>query len=432
MKRKRYENSDKEVFSKCYLCEEYLQQITKDVNHSCLSCGEKNSRIILCSPSSIINKETGSEEDEERECEQSHSQYNSSNNNNFQLLNITENSTCSEYLTNNNITQTFNVTEENKNRLTFANHLNKSGNIISKIGILESGISQFTPVESTICSKLNLVGVKDSGNKKIHLLDMKGSLLMSINHRNSGEILFIPKLRTLAVVGINYTVEMYDISHLCSNNDKKEIILPILYTIISDHFDHVVIRGMGYCETKGLLALSDTFNKNISIYEITRAGYILHSSISLFIDTPEEIAISATGNCIILLHDHEFSIFMYEKYEGDKIDGEDINHLIPSIMKGKWNLEGKIKPSSSEQLYLTGIALHNRLKYFITCDPFRNQLLFFSLITHDLICSYRPKINSSNFYFKTPYNVCIDEDANLICVTDSWDRFITIFRSPII
>ena len=109
-------------------------------------------------------------------------------------------------------------------------------------------------------------------------------------------------------------------------------------------------------------------------------------------------------------------------------------------MKKEWREEGEIRPPRSLQPPLTsasGIAIHSPLNYFVICDEDNNRILFFNITTRDLICSYQPTLlpllphSSSPYYFQLPWGISIDEEADLISVSDIASHSISLFLSPI-
>ena len=239
-------------------------------------------------------------------------------------------------------------------------------------------------------------------------------------------------------------IEIFDISPLLpnihsNNNDDKTSDyntknknwkegIPLLYSIgkgsgrTEDHFHFKYPMGIGYCEGKGILAISDCNNQRIEIYNIRRDGYEHHSFISLPFK-PIHIAISSNGDLILVSNGSKVMIYKAEEEEGKK--------------KG-WSEEGEIRPPPSLRpplKYAMGIAIHSPLNYCVICD-YNHRILFFNITTRDLICSYQPTLPpplppTSSSYFQTPYGITIDEEADLISVSDIESHSISLFLAPI-
>ena len=108
--------------------------------------------------------------------------------------------------------------------------------------------------------------------------------------------------------------------------------------------------------------------------------------------------------------------------------------------KRGWREEGEMRPPPSLQPSLTsptGIAIHSPLNYCVICDYNNNRILFFNITTRDLICSYQPTLppprfpSSSPYYFQYAFGISIDEEADLISVSDIGSHSISLFLSPI-
>ena len=239
-------------------------------------------------------------------------------------------------------------------------------------------------------------------------------------------------------------IEIFDISPLLHNNNdyshddnKIEALYTIgtiretskIYTYFTeeDHFHFNEPHGIGYSEGKGILAISDRFNRRVEIYKIRRNGYEHHSFISLPFLFLERIAISSPGDIILVMGDdrvgkYYIKMFVYEEEEGEK--------------NIRWREEGEIRPPPSLHPPLTspsGIAIHSPLNYCVICDYNNDRILFFNITTRDLICSYQPTLPpllppSSSPY--SPWGISIDEEADLICVSEH-SNIISIFHAPI-
>ena len=75
--------------------------------------------------------------------------------------------------------------------------------------------------------------------------------------------------------------------------------------------------GIGNSEGKGILAISDYYNKRIEIYKIRRDGYEHHSFISLPI-YPFQIAISSPADLILIIDESKVQIYRGEEEEEGK------------------------------------------------------------------------------------------------------------------
>ena len=308
--------------------------------------------------------------------------------------------------------------------------------------IYRSKDNQFdNPSYITFSDKLNMMGISDWGNNKVKIMDKKGTLLRSFLVEKPGGIAIIPSLQLLAVSsGLKHVIEMFDISpllppnnnltHNNNNNDDSSSPLPLLYSIRKeglkgDNFQHPT--GIGYSEGKRILAVVDSGNNRIEIFKVRRDGCDHHSFIPLSI-TLLHIAISTPGDLILFCAfdaRNKTSVFIYKEDEKRKGTGK---NLI------SWRKEGEIRPPSLQPLAnARGIAIHSPLNYCVICD-FDYRILFFNITTRDLICSYQPTLpppSPSLYYFQIPYGISIDEEANLISVTDVGLNSISLFRSPI-
>ena len=273
-------------------------------------------------------------------------------------------------------------------------------------------------------------------------MDKKGALIRCFPFPRPRGIVIIPSLSLLAVSSsTKHVIEIFDISPLLppihnnkndplKNNNKWEGV-PLLYTIgkgkggIEDHFHFNTPNGIGYSEGKEILAISYYYNKRIEIYKIRRDGYEHHSFISLPIN-PRHIAISSPADLILVSDQSKVMIYIAEEVEEGK--------------KSEWREEGEIRPPPSLQHPLTsprGMAIHSPLNYCVICDRFNNRILFFNITTRDLICSYQPTLppplspTSSPYYFQGAYGISIDEEADLISVSDTSSHSISLFLSPI-
>ena len=106
----------------------------------------------------------------------------------------------------------------------------------------------------------------------------------------------------------------------------------------------------------------------------------------------------------------------------------------------RWREVGEMRPPPSLQpplKYPMGIAIHSPQNYCIICDFHNHRILFFILTTRDLICSYQPVLpplrppSLTPHYFQLLLGISIDEEADLIAVTDSGTHSISLLLSPI-
>ena len=301
------------------------------------------------------------------------------------------------------------------------------------------------PLYISYNDKLNMMAISDFIVNKVKIMDKKGALIRSFPIERPLGIAIIPSLNLLAVSsGDKQVIKMFDISPLLPippNNKKTSHIrhhddpslpLPLLYTIrkLSGPM------GIGYSEGKGILAISDSGNKRIEIYKIRRDGYDHHSFISL-LSNPHRIAISSPGD-LILFSAHTigkgnclvYTIYIYK-------EGREESNRRVKKKKILWREEGEIRAPPSLQPPLispSGIAIHSPLNYCVICDGNNHRILFFNITTRDLICSYQPTLPppSSSLYFHSLSGISIDEEANLISVSDVGSHSISLFRSPII
>ena len=325
-----------------------------------------------------------------------------------------------------------------------------------------------TPIYISYNDKLNMMAISDLSDNRVKIMDKKGALIRSFPIERPRGIAIIPSLNLLAVSSFDkHVIEMFDLSPLLPippnnmktshihHHDDPSLPLPLLYTIGNgrggpdDHFygngrgakegteDHFHLSGpMGnaYSEGKGILAISDCDNKRIEIFKIRRDGYDHHSFISLSI-YPHRIAISSPGDLILFSantkigNDSVFKINIYK--EGKEVNNEGAEKRI------SWRGEGEMRAPPSLQPPLTsarGIAIHSPLNYCVICDYHNHRILFFNITTRDLICSYQPTLPppSSSLYFQIPIGISIDEEANLISVSDIRSKRISLFHSPII
>ena len=334
--------------------------------------------------------------------------------------------------------------KEKRNKMIFSNQLIQNQNLLSHFG--SQGTDPFThfnyPLYITYNDKLNIIAVSDYYNNRVKIMDKKGALIRCFPFQYPRGIAIIPSLSLLAVSSYSKDViEIFDISPLLppihnnnkndplNNNNKWEEGVPLLYTIgkgrggIEDHFHFNHPYGIGYSEGKGILAISDYSNKRIEIYRIRRDGYEHHSFISLPIN-PHLIAISSPAD-LILVSD-QLKVMIY-KAEEEEEEGK----------KRGWREEGEMRLPPSLQPPLkspTGIAIHSPLNYCVICDYDNHRILFFNITTRDLICSYQPTLpppSSSPYYFQSLYGISIDEEADLISVSDVASNSISLFLSPI-
>ena len=336
--------------------------------------------------------------------------------------------------------------KEKRNKMIFSNQLIQNQNLLSHFG--SEGTDPFThfyyPQYITYNDKLNIIAVSDYDNNRVKIMDKKGALIRCFPFQYPTGIAIIPSLSLLAVSSEEkHVIEIFDISPLLPpihnnnkndplNNNKWEEGVPLLYTIgkgkggKEDHFHFNNPYGIGYSEGKGILAISDYYNKRIEIYKIRRDGYEHHSFISLPIN-PIHIAISSPADLILVSDRRKVMIY---KAEEEEEEGK----------KRGWREVGEMRPPLSLQPPLTspsGMAIHSPLNYCVICDYDNNRILFFNITTRDLICSYQPTLppplphSSSPYYFQTAYGISIDEEADLISVSDITSHSISLFLSPI-
>ena len=300
------------------------------------------------------------------------------------------------------------------------------------------------PCYITFNDKLNITAVSDCANNRVKIMDKKGALIRCFPFQIPRGIAIIPSLSLLAVSSYSkHVIEIFDISPLLppihnndndhpsnKNNNWKEGV-PLLYTIgkglgrRGDHFHFNSPMGIGYSEGKGILAISDYYNKRIEIYKIRRDGYDHHSFISMPI-YPFQIAISSPADLILVTDESKVHIYRGEEEEEGK--------------KRRWRGEGEMRPPPSLHPPLTsvrGMAIHSPLNYCVICDYNNSRILFFNITTRDLICSYQPTLplplppSSFPYYFQQPFGISIDEEADLIYVSDVKSHSISLFLSPI-
>ena len=342
--------------------------------------------------------------------------------------------------------------KEERNKMIFSNQLIQNQNLLLHFGSKGSTFAQFNfPLFLTFNDKLNIIAVSDYGNNRVSIMDKKGALIRCFPLQSPRGIAIIPTLNLLAVSSEGkYVIAMFDISPLlpCNNNNnighhssknnnnnnnkkkkkKKEEALPFLYCIgkgrggTEDHFHFHGPEGIGYSIGKGILAISDYYNKRIEIYKISRDGYEHHSFIPSLPFTPYQIAISSPGDLILVSNQHKVMIYKEEEKKG-------------------WREEGYLRSPPSLQPPLTsarGIAIHSPFNYCVICDIDNHRILFFNITTRDLICSYQPTLPSplppfstSSYYFQNPFGISIDEESDLISVTDLASHSVSNFLSPI-
>lgn len=359
--------------------------------------------------------------------------------------------------------------KEKRNEMIRSNQLILNHNLLSHFGSKGSKDHQFNfPYYISYNDKVNMMAISDYNNNRVKIVDKKGSFLRSFPVQYPYGIVIIPSLHLLAVSSRGkHVIEMFDLSPLLlpsndfinnnnNNKEKKSIIdeegkpttayepLPLLYTIgkgrggTEDHFHFNEPHGIAYSEGKGrgiysegkgkeeaFLAVSDNRNKRIEIYRIRRDGYDHHSFIPNLPFNPNHIAISSPADLILLPRGG--GVWMYKEEEGEEKGG-----------KMKWRCEGEIRSPPSLLPPLSnaeGVAIHSPLNYFVICDVNHHRVLFFNITTRDLICSFQPILPppspSSSFYFKTPWGISIDEEADLISVSGIGSHSISLFLSPI-
>ena len=334
--------------------------------------------------------------------------------------------------------------KEKRNKMIFSNQLIQNQNLILHFG--SEGSSPFTqfnfPLYITYNDKLNMIAVSDFGNDRVKIMDKKGALIRCFPFQSPKGIAIIPSLSLLAVSSqAKNVIEFFDISLLLpsnNNNDrsshkkKKKKISPPLHYIIGKgnggkvkHFHFNSPEGIAYSEGKGILAVSNYKNNRIEIFKLRRDGYENHSLIIPSLPfTPFHIAISSPGDLILVSDGSKVMIY---KEEEEEEEGK----------KRMWREEGEMRPPPSLQppvITIRGIAIHSALNYCVICDYDNNRILFFNLTTRDLICSYQPTLpppSSSSYYFQYPCGISIDEEADIISISDSGSNSISLFLSPI-
>ena len=230
--------------------------------------------------------------------------------------------------------------KEKRNKMIFSNQLIQNQNLLSHFGSL--GTDPFTHFNSPYCitynDKLNIIAVSDYSNHRVKIMDKKGALIRCFPFQSPRGIAIIPSLSLLAVSSNSkHVIEIFDISPLLppihnnnkndplNNNNKWEEGVPLLYTIgkgyggKEDHFHFNTPYGIGYSKGKGILAISDRYNKRIEIYKIRRDGYEHHSFISLPI-YPMYIAISSPAD-LILVSD-QLKVMIYKAEEEEEEEGK--------------------------------------------------------------------------------------------------------------
>ena len=316
---------------------------------------------------------------------------------------------------------------------------NNNQNLISHFGEYRSDLNQFNSKECiTYNNKLNIMGVSEYYKKRVKIMDKNGSIIRSFPVEYPRGIVIISSLNLIAISSFGkHVIEIYDLSPLLptinnniniNNNDEDEDYiknnsftnillfnnlnnnntienninnepLPLHYTIgkgrggREDHFHFNGLQGLAFSQGKSILAIADSNNQRIEIFKLTREGYEHHSFISTSPFNLNEISISPAGDIII------FSTYSYDKInfkifkeeeggrEGWKDDGE---ILIPSSLDPPLN-----NPR--------GIAVHSSLNYFVICDEDNHRILFFNILTRDLICSFQPVQTLPLPPFTSPY-----------------------------
>ena len=144
---------------------------------------------------------------------------------------------------------------------------------------------------------------------------------------------------------------------------------------------------------------------------------------------PCHIAISSPADLILVTDQLKVLIYKAEEEEEEEEEGK----------KRGWREEGEMRPPPSLHPPLTsatGMAIHSPLNYCVICDGDNNRILLFNITTRDLICSYQPlppllPPSSSPYYFQQPIGISIDEEADLISISDVKSQSISLFLSPI-
>ena len=367
--------------------------------------------------------------------------------------------------------------KEKRNKMIFSNQLIRNQNLLSTFNSkfnshASNPFSLFnTPDYITYNDKLNMMGVSYYIEDKVRIMDKNGALIRSFSIQKPRGIAIIPSLSLLAVSsGENHVIDFFDISSLLylhnnnnnnndhpsnnNNNNNLEEDLPLLYSIGKgigggdDHFHFNIPYGIGYSEGKGILAACN--NQRIEIYKIRRDGYEHEGMIPNLQFNPIQIAISSPGDLILSLGDDPNSDVFSRKFYIKTFIHEEEEEDEEGEKKIRWREEGEIRSPPSLHPPLTtpkGIAIHSPLNYCVICDMYNNRILFFNITTRDLICSYQPTLPpplplssatfsfssspDSNYYFKYACGISIDEEADLISVSDGTSHSISIFHAPI-
>ena len=242
-------------------------------------------------------------------------------------------------------------------------------------------------------------------------------------------------------------VEIFDISDLVDKNRDSIIYnleeTPPLKYIIENGSEESNPRfkqpmGIGYSEEREILAVTDFFNKRVELFKINEEKYEEHSSVSLTF-YPNHVDLSADGNLLLISGSGVGGgeVIMY-KYQPNFQPSDDQTTEIIENNNEKWVNVGKILPPPSLHPPLKsprGLSIHSSRKYFAICDFDHHRILFFHLSTHELnfFCSYRPTFDLSPYsiIFKELSGISIDEDDDVIAVTDLSTNSVLIFQAPL-
>ena len=327
----------------------------------------------------------------------------------------------------------FDDIEEDANKYLLTNQLFENLNLISNFGSNGKKDNQFDcPNYLSFNDRLNLLGVSDFNNKRIQIFNRKGTLLRTFPFTTPRGIMIIPSLHLLAIVSQHTNeIQIFDISQTEKLNKKKIIKdpFPLCYSIgKKDKLN--LPTGLGYSDHKKLLAVGNYGKKSIKIFSIKKEGYNIHSIINLS-SKPVNIALSTPGDHLVVSSsDNSIKLFKWSaENDGEKNLLKSENDKVEEEMK--WKEEGAIILPSCIKSFKSakGVAFHTSVlrSYFIICDC--SNFSFFDLITRKLIFQYRPTVNLIRPFFRTVWGISVDENANLIAVSDIHSHSVSIFRS---
>ena len=310
---------------------------------------------------------------------------------------------------------------DDPNKYLITNQLVENLNLISNFGSKGKKNNQFNcPNYLSFNDRLNLLGVSDLNNERIQIFNRKGTLLRTFPIKFPKGIMIIPSLHLLAIVSqLTNEIQIFDISQTEKLNKKKIIKdpFPLCYSIgKKDKLN--LPTGLGYSDHKKLLAVGNYGEKNIKIFSIKKEGYNIHSIINLS-SKPSYIALSTPGDHLLVSSiDNSIKLFKWSaENEGEKM---------------KWKDEGPILLPSFIAKFRDpmGVAIHSSVlrSYFIICDC--SKFNFFDLTTRKLIFQYRPSANISKVpFFYRLWGISVDDEANLIAVSDHHSHSVSVFRS---